>query len=141
MSVNPEDVVNDLVAVYTEAAAQELGLEEQTLRNMLRVDLVESAIGNVFQGYYTDVETRAARLLVGLIRNHPLPDGNKRCAWITTRFYLLTEGYDVLPDISMAFDLIVMVASGEIPDSKVIEWMSELIVEPDSPADEWWGVD
>ena len=127
MSDEIEEIVDRLVAAYAEAASQVLGFDEQTMRNLVRVDLVESAVASVFQGYYTDVETRAGRLLIGLIRNHPLPDGNKRCAWVTTRFYLLTEGYPIRPDTYRAYDVLLSIADGDITDAKVIEWLDDLM--------------
>lgn len=31
----------------------------------------------------------------GLVRNHPLVDGNKRLAWLATRFFYAKNGYDL----------------------------------------------
>ena len=127
-----EQLVNELIAVYVETAIIELPhYAEPELREALRLDLLESAVASVFQGYYTDIETRAGRLLIGLIQNHPLPDGNKRVAWITTRYYIRVEGFDVFPEIYDVYGLLLEIADHQVSDEKVIAWMDEHIFDAD----------
>jgi death-on-curing protein len=63
--------------------------------------LLESAIArpraSAFgQDAYPDVWPKAAALLESLSRNHPLIDGNKRLAWVSTRFFLAINDLDLI---------------------------------------------
>lgn len=41
---------------------------------------------------YPDIWTKAAALLQSLLKNHPLVDGNKRLAWLSTAVFLGLNG-------------------------------------------------
>jgi death-on-curing protein len=63
--------------------------------------LLESAIArpqaSAFgQDAYTDIWAKAAALLESLARNHPLVDGNKRLAWVSTRLCLAINELDLI---------------------------------------------
>lgn len=62
---------------------------------------------------YPTVELKAAALLLSLVRNHPLVDGNKRLAWLATVVFL--DLNDVVVDLSDddAFALVMAAAAGE----------------------------
>ena len=60
-----------------------LGLDALDLKKVARISLAESALAAPHAGsgdvdFYPDMAQRAAILCSRLIRNHPLPDGNKR---------------------------------------------------------------
>jgi death-on-curing protein len=62
---------------------------------------------------YPDLWEKAAALLHGLARNHPLVDGNKRQAWMATVVFLHVNGAPMLHvDQDAAYTLVVDVASG-----------------------------
>lgn len=46
---------------------------------------------------YPDFETKAAVLCWHLVKNHPLPDGNKRCAFLATEDFVERNGRTWLP--------------------------------------------
>ena len=45
------------------------------------------------EDYYPTLEDRAAMLFYLIIKNHPLPNANKRVAVVTTTFFLIDNGY------------------------------------------------
>lgn len=44
---------------------------------------------------YPHLDQKAAALMLALARNHPLVDGNKRLAWLATRFFYVRNGFDL----------------------------------------------
>lgn len=69
---------------------------------------------------YNDLFDKAAALMQSLAVNHPLVDGNKRTAWLSTITFLRINGVVLRPDIDAAEHLIVSVATGEIEEVKLI---------------------
>ncbi len=64
------------------------GIDVDTLVHVSRSDLLDSALHAPQAGFgdtdfYPTLAEKAAVLCVRLALNHPLPDGNKRLAWIT----------------------------------------------------------
>ncbi|HET7686335.1 MAG TPA: Fic family protein [Candidatus Limnocylindria bacterium] len=62
------------------------GFRPETIANFDRIGLAETALAAPQAGFggveaYPDFETKAAVLCWHLLKNHPLPDGNKRCAF------------------------------------------------------------
>jgi death-on-curing protein len=74
----------------------------QTLVRVTKVELAESALDAPAASYagtefYPDFVDKAAVLLVRLAKNHPLPDGNKRAAWVSLRLFLDVDGWSWSP--------------------------------------------
>jgi death-on-curing protein len=64
------------------------------------VGLLESALArpqaSAFgEDAYPDLHVKAAAVLESLARNHALIDGNKRLAWVATRYFLIINDEDV----------------------------------------------
>ncbi|MEV8014871.1 type II toxin-antitoxin system death-on-curing family toxin [Streptomyces sp. NPDC086554] len=70
---------------------------------------------------YTDLFEKAAALLQSLAVNHPLVDGNKRMAWMSTVVFLDFNGADMVDvDQDEAYKLVIEVASGGLDDVGLI---------------------
>ncbi|MFI5898650.1 type II toxin-antitoxin system death-on-curing family toxin [Streptomyces cyaneofuscatus] len=66
---------------------------------------------------YTDRFQKAAGLLQSLAVNHPLVDGNKRMAWMSTVVFLDINGADMVEvDQDEAYKLVIEVAMGSLED-------------------------
>ncbi|MGW7093648.1 type II toxin-antitoxin system death-on-curing family toxin [Streptomyces sp. NPDC054874] len=66
---------------------------------------------------YTDLFQKAAGLLQSLAVNHPLVDGNKRMAWMSTVVFLDINGTDMVEvDQEEAYKLVIEVAMGSLED-------------------------
>jgi len=61
------------------------------------IGLLESAVNAPFSSFdsnpfYPTIETKAARLAFGIIKNHPFIDGNKRCGLLSMLVFLEING-------------------------------------------------
>ncbi|WNF27317.1 type II toxin-antitoxin system death-on-curing family toxin [Streptomyces sp. C11-1] len=66
---------------------------------------------------YTDLFQKTAGLLQSLAVNHPLVDGNKRMAWMSTVVFLDINGADMVEvDQDEAYKLVIEVAMGSLED-------------------------
>ena len=74
------------LAEYLWLAEQVTGVPTETLSLPGRIELADSTLHApmaAFEGeeFYPDLVSKAAVLCYRLVRNHPLPDGNKRAGW------------------------------------------------------------
>jgi death on curing protein len=77
------------LADYLLIAESVLGVPAEAIANFDRIGLAQSALAAPQAGFggveaYPDFETKAAVLFWHLVKNHALPDGNKRCAFLAT---------------------------------------------------------
>ena len=82
---------------YLATARVVLELPYEQLRRLPGLPLAESALAAPFAGLgeeeaYPTLEQKAAVLLERLVRNHPLPDGNKRTAFLLMLLFLERNG-------------------------------------------------
>jgi death-on-curing protein len=106
------------------------GLDAITLARASRVDLLDSALhapqaGFAGEEHYPEFETKAAVLAVRIARNHPLPDGNKRLAWMCLRMFCAINGHrlEVLPDDAVSS--VIAIAAGEWDEARTAQWVRE----------------
>ena len=64
-------------------------------------------------------------LLVRLAKNHPLPDGNKRAAWVALRLFVEINDWrwDPMPSVDDAERAVLAVAAGEWDQAQTAEWL------------------
>ena len=105
---------------YLAIAAAVTDLDLQTLTDSSRLDLADSALHAPeasFGGeeFYPDFVEKAAVLITHLAKNHPLPDGNKRAAWVTLRVFIEINGWSwtTSPTVDDAERAVVAVAAGD----------------------------
>ena len=65
---------------------------------------------------YPDLDAKAAALLLSLVGNHALVDGNKRIGWVATRLFYVLNGHDLRAPHDHAFTLVMDIASGKVTD-------------------------
>src|SRR5438067_12765332 len=62
---------------------------------------------------YPDSWTKAGALLLSIVKNHALVDGNKRLGWLATAVFLHLNGIDVsVASNEDVYDLVMGVAAG-----------------------------
>ncbi len=66
---------------------------------------------------YADIHAKAAALLHSLARNHALVDGNKRLALAATLAFYGMNGLRLTLTNDQAYDLVIDVAAGRLPDT------------------------
>lgn len=90
--------------------------------------LLESALAAPFQTFdgepiYPSVQSKAAQLGFGLIRNHPFVDGNKRIGAHAMLVFLELNGIVLRCEQQELIDIILAVASGETGRQGLLQWI------------------
>ena len=114
---------------YCRIAAEVLGLEPEHVAELPNIGLADSALA-VPRAAFGDHEAfptlieKAAILVERLARNHPLPDGNKRCAFLALERFLAANGQPV-PDPDPGTDVPMMenIAAGAATQGEIIAWL------------------
>jgi death on curing protein len=117
---------------YLLIAESVLGVPAELIANFDRIGLAQSALAAPQAGFggveaYPGFETKAAVLCWHLVKNHPLPDGNKRCAFLSTVEFVERNGRVWVPapaDPVETDDVIRAVASGDINDDDFHTWIA-----------------
>lgn len=115
---------------YADVTAFLLGTEASKIFRLPRIDLAESALHAPFAEFggvaaYPDVVDQAAVLLVHLAKNHPLPDGNKRAAFLLTARFLDANGFVWgEPDVETDAAMVERIASGGASQDDVVAWIT-----------------
>jgi death-on-curing protein len=114
---------------YCRIAAEVLGTTPEQIARLPRIGLADSALAAPRAGFgeheaYPTVIEKAAVLVEHLARNHPLPDGNKRCAFLALERFLAANGQPILdadPDTDVP--MVERIAAGDAAHDEVIEWL------------------
>lgn len=123
------------LADYLLIAEQVLGIRAESIARFDRIGLASSALAapqSSFAGIeaYPDFATKAAVLCWHLVKNHPLPDGNKRCAFLATVDFVERNGRIWLPapdDPDETDAVIRAAASSTLSEGAFSRWISERI--------------
>jgi death-on-curing protein len=76
---------------------------------------------------YPDLWTKAAALLLSIVNNHALVDGNKRLGWLATAVFLDIDGIDIsIARNNDVYELVMDVAGGNHTVAEVAERLSTL---------------
>jgi death-on-curing protein len=119
------------LADYLLIAEAVLGVPAETIAHWPGTALAESALGAPamsFGGieFYPDVIDKAAVLCVRLARNHPLPDGNKRVAYLSMLEFLARNGVEWSPpSVEETASTIERVAAGEVSERELAAWLRQ----------------
>ncbi len=92
--------------------------------------LLDSAIKTPFQSFggkelYSSIQSKAARLCYGLVKNHAMIDGNKRIGAHAMLVFLAVNGYELKYTQKELSDLILDVADNKRNFEDIIEWVLE----------------
>lgn len=116
---------------FCAVAAELLGTTPEQIARLPNIGLAESALAAPRAGFgdtdlYPTLFEKAAILLERLARNHPLPDANKRTAFLLTTVFLETNGSPLrgaLPDVDVP--MVERIAAGQAAHDEVLAWLSE----------------
>ena len=117
------------LADYLLIAEAVLGVPAETIARWPGVGLAESALhapAAGFEGveFYPDVIDKAAVFCVRLARNHPLPDGNKRVAYLAMLEFLDRNRVEwTPPSVDETVATIEAVAAGKISERELAAWL------------------
>lgn len=110
-----------LMLLHDESLAEHGGLpglrDEGLLDSALARPLNLAAYG------IPDIAALAAAYGVGLAKNHPFVDGNKRAAFLAAGLFLALNGYRLTADQVSATRTMLAVAAGELDESGFAVWL------------------
>jgi death-on-curing protein len=123
---------------YLAIACEVTGLELATVVKITDVGLADWALHAPMAGFsgqelYPDFVDKAAVLVVRLAKNHPLPDGNKRAAWVSLRLFVELNAWrwDPYPSVDEAEATVLKVAGGEWREEEMAAWLSRHLRAPE----------
>ena len=114
------------------AAEAVLGIDAERIARATRISLAESALAAPFASFegsdmYPHPIQRAAILASRIMRNHPLPDGNRRVALVMMDMYLEEQGLRLsatAEDVDRTFRAL---AAGRMSEADFAAWLRELV--------------
>jgi len=116
-----------LLAVHDEQLVEHGGI-----RGVRDNGMFESALGkpqNLAAYGEPDFAELAAAYGLGLAKNHPFLDGNKRTAFVAVELFLRLNGYDLVADDATCVLTMLAVAAGEIDEQNFAGWIRKNAVQ------------
>lgn len=93
--------------------------------------LLESALARPRNIFAYDGDTDLARLAaayaIGIARNHPFADGNKRVAFLSIGLFLRLNSVRLIADKAEAVPLVFAVAEGTLDEAALADWIDSHI--------------
>jgi len=74
-----------------------------------------------------DLADLAASLGLGIIKNHPFLDGNKRAGLVAMNMFLILNGQEIDAPEPAVVDVIVRVADGSLDEAGLGEWIRSVL--------------
>ena len=118
------------IADYLLIAEAVTGIGAEILAEMPRViNLASSALAVPGSGWgareaYPELAQKAGLLAARLTKNHPLPDANKRAAWLAMIEFIERNGYQLeQPEPEEAVATMVGLASGALSEGEFVDWL------------------
>jgi death-on-curing protein len=117
------------LADYLLIAEEVLGVPAERIAGWPGIGLAESALGAPAMGFggvefFPDPLDKAAVLCVRLARNHPLPDGNKRVAYLALVEFLARNEIEwAPPSVEETVAMIEGVAAGKVTERELADWL------------------
>jgi len=122
---------------YLTIAVEVTGLSVETITRVTKLDLADSALHAPAAGFgetefYPEFVDKAAVLIVRLAKNHPLPDGNKRAAWVALRLFIEVNGWRwaTTPSVDDAERAVLAIAAGEWDEAQTAIWLGQHLAPP-----------
>ena len=108
------------------------GLPFETIKKVAQINLIDSAIAapkSSFIGLdpYPELSDKAAILAFHLVRNHPLPDGNKRLAFLCAYEFCWINGYELEFDVEEAEQVFFGLAAGLVNIEDLRNWINKVM--------------
>ena len=75
-----------------------------------------------------DVAAQAASYAMGVAKNHPFVDGNKRAAFLTVGMFLYLNGYRLSTTQADATVTVLALAAGDITEEQFAAWLRAKVV-------------
>ncbi len=132
MSIEYVELV-DYLAIAVEVTA----LSVETVTRIAKLDLADSALHAPAAGFgdtefYPEFVDKAAVLVVRLAKNHPLPDGNKRAAWVALRLFVELNDWrwNPMPRVDDAERAVLAIAASDWDEVQTADWLRHHLRSP-----------
>ena len=120
------------LADFLLVAEELLAIPAEVLARSARMGLAESALAAPaaeFGGveFYPDLERKAAVLCARIARNHPLPDGNKRAAFLCLLEFVERNGRHWTSSNDDPAETVATIegaAAGTVSEEELAEWVA-----------------
>lgn len=111
-----------LILLHAESLAAHGGLDGLSSDLLLEAALARPR--NIFSyGGGTNLPRLAAAYAIGIARNHPFADGNKRAAFLCIGLFVRLNGMRLLTDKAEAVRVMFAVAEGTLSEAELEEWI------------------
>lgn len=110
-----------LLLLHGESLAEHGGLSG--LRDEGLLDSALARAQNLAAYAQPDLASLAAAYGVGVAKNHPFVDGNKRAAFLAVGLFLALNGYRLAASQIEATQAMLAVAAGELDEAAFAEWL------------------
>lgn len=110
-----------MMAVHDEQLAEHGGIAG--VRDMGMFESAMQRAPNLVAYGAPDFADLAAAYGVGLAKNHPFLDGNKRTAFVATELFLALNGYELQADDVACVLTMLAVAGGEMDEAAFAAWI------------------
>lgn len=115
-----------LELLHAETLAEHGGLE-----GLRDAGLLESALARprnlyAYEGE-TDIPRLAAAYAVGIARNHPFADGNKRAAFLAMGLFLALNGLRLTAGQPDATRTMLALAAGDFGEDDLVRWLHTVV--------------
>ena len=92
--------------------------------------MLESALMNPYQSFggielYPSIQAKAAQLCFGIVKDHPMIDGNKRLGTHVMLVFLVLNGYELSYSQKELSDTILLLAAGKLQSEDILQWIIE----------------
>ncbi len=92
--------------------------------------MLESALMNPYQSFggielYPSIQAKAAQLCFGIVKDHPMIDGNKRLGTHVMLVFLALNGYELSYSQKELSDTILSLAAGKLQSEDILQWIIE----------------
>lgn len=113
-------------AIHDEQIAEHGGLAGTRDITLLQSALAKAK--NLVAYGQPDIAELSASYCIGLAKNHPFNDGNKRTAFVAMELFLLLNGYELMADDGDCVITMLRVANGELVETELVAWIRSHIV-------------
>jgi len=112
----------DVVALHDEALAEFGGVSGTRDIGLLESAPAKPRSAAAYGGEPSRFDLAAA-CCVGIAKNHPFVDGNKRTAFLATAAFLDLNGYVIDPSEADVVDTMIRVAEGVLDKNAISKWL------------------
>ena len=125
MASEPTWLPADLIISFNEGIVAQSG-EPHLVRDLAALENALAKPINYWSYGEADAVVLAVALLVGVARNHPFLQGNKRTAFEAADYFLDLNGYELTAEDSTELaDFVIDVINGDVSEQRLVEALWE----------------